>query len=121
MSKSMRVFSVSMRSLYVDKAVGTSTEAARKFRKLRDDTRNDAMVYLKGILPLSTKFVASISEYFEYYDALEYEEWCDMISDILKETIGYRQLCETLLTMHECSWCHLRREKMKPSWFSVVY
>ena len=101
MSKSMQVFSLSMRSLYVDKAVGTSTEAARKFRKLRDDTRNDAMVYLKGILPLSTKFVASISEYFEYYDALEYEEWCEMISDILDETIGYRELCETLLKMHE--------------------
>ena len=101
MSKSMRVFSLSMRSLYVDKAVGTSTEAARKFRKLRDDTRNDAMVYLKGILPLSTKFVASISEYFEYYEALDYDEWRDLISDILEETIGYRQLCETLLKMHE--------------------
>ncbi|XP_068686101.1 uncharacterized protein [Montipora foliosa] len=101
MSKSMRAFSFSMRSLYVDKAVGTSTAAARKFRKLRDDTRNDAMVYLKGILPLSTKFVASISEYFEYYEALEYEEWCKMISDILEETVGYRQLCETLLKMHE--------------------
>ena len=101
MSKSMRVFSLSMRSLYVDKAVGTSTAAARKFRKLRDDTRNDAVVYLKGILPLSTKFVASISEYFEYYDALEYEEWCEMITDILDETIGYRQLCENLLKMHE--------------------
>ena len=101
MSKSMRVFSLSMRSLYVDKAVGTSTNAARKFRKLRDDTRNDAMVYLKGILPLSTKFVASISEYFEYYNALEYEDWCEMITDILDETIAYRQLCETLLKMHE--------------------
>ena len=29
------------------------------------------MVYLKGILPLATNFVASIKEYFEYYDALE--------------------------------------------------
>ena len=101
MSKSMRVFSISMRSLYVDKAVGTSTEAARKFRKLRDDTRNDAMVYLKGILPLSTKFVASISEYFEYYEALTYDEWREMLKDILEETVGYRQLCETLLKMHE--------------------
>jgi len=101
MSKSMRIFSLSMRSLYVEKAVGTKAEAAGKFRKLRDDTRNDAMVYLKGVLPLSTKFVSSISEYFEYYEALEFEEWCEMIKDILEETIGYRQLCETLLKMHE--------------------
>lgn len=101
MSMSMRMFSLSMRSLYVEKAVGSKAEAAVKFRELRDDTRNDAMVYLKGILPLSTKFVSSISEYFEYYDALEFEEWCNMLSDILEETIGYRQLCETLLQMHE--------------------
>ncbi|CAH3160040.1 unnamed protein product, partial [Porites lobata] len=101
MSMSMRMFSLSMRSLYVEKAVGSKAEAAVKFRELRDDTRNDAMVYLKGILPLSTKFVSSISEYFEYFDALEFEEWCNMLSDILEETIGYRQLCETLLQMHE--------------------
>ena len=45
-------------------------------------TRNDAVVYLKGVLPLSTKLVSSISEYFEHYEALEYEEWFDMLSDI---------------------------------------
>lgn len=97
----MRIFSMCMRALYSDQAVGTNTDPARKFRKLRDDTRNDAMVYLKGVLPLSTKFVASISEYFEYYEALDYEEWCEMLSDILAETTGYRELCQTLLQMHE--------------------
>lgn len=111
MYKSIRLFSLSVRSLYVDKAVGTSTEASQKFRKLRDDTRNDAMVYLKGILPISTKFVSSISEYFEYYYALEYEEWCEMISDILEETIGYRQLCEALLKMHEDILVPLKRRQ----------
>ena len=29
------------------------------------------MVYLRGVLPLSTKLVSSISKYFEYYEALE--------------------------------------------------
>ena len=80
---------------------GTSTEGARKFRELRDKTRNDAMVYLKGVLPLSTKLVSSISEYFEYYEALEYEEWREMLSDILEETISYREMCQALLKMHE--------------------
>ena len=97
----MRIFSLCMRSLYSDEALGTSSEGARKFRELRDKTRNDAMVYLKGVLPLSTKLVSSISEYFEYYEALEYEEWRKMLSDILEETIGYRQLCQALLQMHE--------------------
>ena len=97
----MRIFSLCMRSLYSDQAVGTNSKGARKFRELRDKTRNDAMVYLKGVLPLSTKLVSSISEYFEYYEALEYEEWREMLSDILEETIGYREMCQALLKMHE--------------------
>ena len=59
------------------------------------------MVYLRGVLPLSTKLVSSINEYFECYEALEYEEWLYMLSDILEETIGYRELCQALLQMHE--------------------
>ena len=97
----MRIFSLCMRSLYSDQAVGTNSKGARKLRELRDKTRNDAMVYLKGVLPLSTKLVSSISEYFEYYEALEYEEWREMLSDILEETIGYREMCQALLKMHE--------------------
>ena len=97
----MRIFSICMRSLYSDRAVGTSFEGARKFRELRDKTRNDAVVYLKGVLPLSTKVVSSISEYFEYYEALEYEEWREMLSEILEETVGYKEMCQALLQMLE--------------------
>lgn len=111
MSLDMRMFSLSMRSLYVENAVGSSTAAANKFRKLRDDTKNDAMVYLKGILPLSTKFVASVSEYFEYYEALDYNEWCEMLSDVLEETVGYRELSETLVKMHEDILVPLKKRK----------
>ena len=100
MAKDMRLFSLTLRSLYVQNAVGTNEELAKEFRRLRDDTRNDAMVYLKGILPISTKLVSSISEYFEYYDALNYEEWCEMLPDILQETTGYKELCETVLQIH---------------------
>lgn len=101
MSVNMRIFSLTMRSLYTENAVGTDNELARRFRELRDKTRDDAIVYLKVILPTSTKFVASISEYFEYYEALEYEEWVDMIKDIHEETVAYRGLCEALVKMHE--------------------
>ena len=101
MALNMRLFSLTLRSLYVENAVGTNEEPAREFRKLRDDTRNDAMVYLECILPVSTKFVSSISEFFEYYDALNYEEWCENLPDILQETRGYTELCETVLKLHE--------------------
>lgn len=101
MPNDMRLFSLAIRSLYAQSAVGSNSRTARKFRKLRDDTRNDAIVYLKGVLPLSTNFVASISEYFEYYDGLEFEEWSEMLSDILQATVGYRQMAEALVKMHE--------------------
>ena len=101
MTVDMRLFSLTLRSLYVQNAIGTNEEPAKEFRKLRDDTRNDAMVYLQYILPVCTKFVSSIRGYFEYYDALNYEEWCEMLPDILQETTGYKQLCGTVLKMHE--------------------
>ena len=101
MQVDMLTFSMRMIALFSDTAVGTGTAPARKFRELLNKCRNDAIVYLKGLLPLSIMFVASISEYFEYYEALEYEEWCEILSDILEETIGYREMCQTLLQMHE--------------------
>ena len=111
MAVDMRLFSLTLRSLYVQNAVGTNEKTAKEFRKLRDDTRNDAMVYLKGILPVSTKFVSSISEYFEYYDALNYEKWCEMLPDILKETTGYKELSGTVLQMHEDILVSLKKRK----------
>ena len=101
MSVDMRIFSLTMRSLYADKAVGNDGEVAEEFRKLRDDTRNDAMVYIKGILPLTTEFVTSISSYFEYFDALTFEEWCENISVIRKEVSDYKKVSNTMLKMHE--------------------
>ena len=101
MPADMRLFSLTLRSLYAEKSVGTSDETTVKFRKLRDDTRNDAIVYLKGILPLSSRFVACISEYFEYYEALDYNEWCGMLSEIRQETVSYKEQCNTILKMHE--------------------
>ena len=101
MSVDMRLFSLTMRSLYAEKAVGTDEEVAKQFRKLRDDTRNDAMVYIEGILPLTTEFVTSISTYFEYYDALTFDEWCENISMIRNQATEYKKLCHTMLKMHE--------------------
>ena len=102
MAIGMRNFSLNItRSLYAEKAVGTNGELAKRLWEIRDKTRDDAFVYLRGIFAISATFVASISEYLEYYEALEYQEWVDMISDILEETVGYRGLCEAVLKMHE--------------------
>lgn len=67
---------------YVDKVVGGDLKFVEDFRKFWDVIRNDVMVYLKGVFLLFINFVVFISEYFEYYDVLEFEEWCEMLFDI---------------------------------------
>ena len=111
MPKNMCLFSLSIRSLYANKAVGTSTDVSKRFRKLRDDTRKDAILYLKCHLPISTKFVSSIKEYFEYYDALDYEEWCELLPDIREETRIYKEVAQTLLEMHEVLMTSLKKRE----------
>ena len=101
MTENLMCFSSSMRGLYAEKNVGTSTEAARKFTEIRDKTRDDAKVYLKVILPLTTKFVSSINEFFEFYEALSYDEWCEMLPSIVEEVINQKDLVETLKHMHD--------------------
>ena len=113
MTKDMRLFSLTLRSLYVQNEVGTSEELAKEFRRLRYDTSNDAMVYLKGILPVSTKFISSISQYFGHYESLDYKEWYENLPDILQETRGYKELCKTILKMHEDILVPLKKRQDK--------
>ena len=101
MPEYMRLFSSSLHALYTDKAVGTSAEPAQRFRRLRDDTRQDAIIYFKGILPITTKFVMVLKDFFANYHALSYEEWCEMLPDIIEETTACKELAETVLKMHE--------------------
>ena len=111
MSVDMRLFSLTMRSLYAEKEVGTDEEVAKEFRKLRDDTRNDAMVYIEGILPLTTEFVTSISAYFDYYDALSFDDWCQNISLIRQETADSKKLCMTILKLHHAILVPLKKRR----------
>ena len=52
MSTDMRIFSLTMRSLYAEKAVGTNGELAKRLWEMCDKTRDDALVYLRGILAI---------------------------------------------------------------------
>lgn len=75
----MRMFFFIMRFFYVEKVVGIDEEVVKEFRKFCDDIRNDVMVYIEGIFFLIIEFVIFISIYFEYYDVLMFDEWCENI------------------------------------------
>ncbi len=101
MPKYLRLFSLSMRALYSDQNVCTSTEAARKFTELRDNTRDDAKLYVKVILPLTTNSLSSIEEFFAFYEALSYEEWCEIFPDILENVKTHKEFAEMLRDTYE--------------------
>eukprot|EP00112_Aurelia_sp_Birch-Aquarium-sp1_P001027 Seg1100.2 transcript_id=Seg1100.2/GoldUCD/mRNA.D3Y31 product="hypothetical protein" protein_id=Seg1100.2/GoldUCD/D3Y31 len=97
----MRLFSLCLRSLYAEKSVGSDRKESQKFRNLRDRTRDDALAYLKGILPVVTKCVSNIGDYFEYYIALDEDEWWESIDDIIEEATKYHEACKVLVMLHE--------------------
>jgi len=109
--KSMRAFSLAMRSLYAEKAVGGSSETAKKFQKLRDDTRNDAMVYLSGILPVTTKFISNLQEYFENYTVMSFEDWKECLDDIIAETEEHKQVANALVELHKGMLVSLKKRQ----------
>lgn len=97
----MRIFSLCMRSLYAESAVGSDTEEVKKFRQLRDNTRDDALAYLKGILPVVSLSVANIGDYFELYVALDIDEWWECLDDVIEEATKYHESCQILIKLHE--------------------
>ena len=108
MTRNIQTFSSSMKNLY-----SHDNDESFKVKKLRDETREDAMVCLKDILPLSTMFVSSLSDYFDYYETLEYPQWRRLVPSILKKASGYRELSEKIRQKYEESLVPLKARQDK--------
>ena len=108
MTQSIQTFSNSMETLYL----GNNDESF-KVKELWHETRDDAMVCLKDILPLSTMFVSSVSDYFDYYETLEYKQWRGLISSVLKKVKSYRELSEKVRQKYEESLVLLKARQDK--------
>ena len=112
MTNNLRSFSSSMRNLYEEEdGFNFFSEAGVKLRQLRDDSRSDALVVLKEVLPLSTKFVTSVNNFFDWHEGLEFQQWCNKIPWILQKTVGYRQLSEMLLQRYEATLAPLKKRQ----------
>lgn len=82
-------------------AVGTNEHPFKEVGRLREHLRNDTMAYIKAIQPVLPKFVSTVSEHLDFYDTLNYENWCKMLPNILQVVKGYKEQCGTILQMHE--------------------
>lgn len=108
MTCSIQTFSISLKNLY-----SYDNDESFKVNNLRDKTREDAMVCLKDILPISTTFVSSVSDYFDFYETLEYRQWRQLIPDILEKARGYRELSEKIRQKYEESFVRLKARQDK--------
>ena len=108
MTWSIQTFSNSLKNLY-----SHDNDESFKVNKLRDETREDAMVCLKEILPISTTFVSSVSDYFDFYETLEYKQWRQLIPDILEKARGYTELNEKIRQKYEESLVRLKARQDK--------
>ena len=85
MAENMELFSLAMRCLYHDKTITGKSEAQKKFIELRDSTKNDAMAYIRDIMPWNESSITNVQDFFGYYTTLSYEDWTESLDDIQKE------------------------------------
>ena len=113
MPMNMRFFTLSMRGLYSKDAVGGQSEVAVKFRKLRDDTRDDGVLYLHCLLPMTMKFVRLLNEYFDFYAALGFDDWKTYLSDVVKHVQKSQDVAQFLLDIHKSMMTSLKKSEDK--------
>jgi hypothetical protein len=110
---SMRIFSLSMRSLYCEDKVSASVENGKEFISLRDATRNDAVAYLRGVMPMNETCLVKLQEFFSYYEALKFDDWKECVPDILEEVESYREACQALAKVHDSFLVTLKKREDK--------
>jgi len=101
LARHMKNFSEKMRSLYVEEKISITVENGEEFNTLRDAIKNDAVAYLKGVLPLNEICLLKLQEYFSYYESLEFDEWKKSVPDILTEVAAEGEGCQALVKVYE--------------------
>ena len=99
----MNLFTSAM--LKINTELNVSTVSGNKelieFKEIRDATRRDGIIYCKEVLPMAEKTITNLSDYMDNYESLEYDEWKEMLPEILADVIQYQDYCEILIRYHE--------------------
>ena len=100
-----------IRSLVDEKPVPMSSDAARRIRKLRHDTGGAAVAYVKCVLPLVQLCISDIKGYFKHYQDLPMDEWRKRIRAITQEVKEHKEVCDTLVAIHEHLMTKLKQQE----------
>ncbi len=99
MPRHFKKFSAELLSLYYEKAPGGG-EGVKLFISLRDDVRDQAIIYREGILPAAVKVVTNISKYFDNY-RLGFDFWQKNLKKIIEEATKFELACILLTRLHK--------------------
>jgi hypothetical protein len=95
MPQQMQKFSRGLRSLYAENAV-SGAQSMESFRKLRDDVQYHAYVYVNQVLPVASTMVLNLSSYFDTYLTLDFEDWLEIVDNIVKDLENYENASQPL-------------------------
>ncbi|KXJ22389.1 uncharacterized protein LOC110252602 isoform X1 [Exaiptasia diaphana] len=113
MPRQIRMFSESMKKRFVDQALRSDPESCAKYKKLRNDTKNDALVYINAVLPIVEVVVSEIEGVFEHFMNLNNEDLYKQFHGMLEELQNCRQLCDMARSMNENMMVTLKRREDK--------
>ena len=104
MSMKMQKFPTLLQSLYFhlnSALVDDESYEVMGFRKIRDETRDDTLIYLNVHLPIVKELLTTIQHFFQYYNVFEYEEWTDGLDDICKDVKRNHECANFVKRLHE--------------------
>lgn len=113
MPRQIRMFSESMKKRFVDQALSSDPESCAKYQKLRNDTKNDALVYINAVVPIIEEVVSEIENVITHFMYLNDKELQREVNGMLDELHNCRQLCEMAKTMNEDTMVTLKQREDK--------
>jgi len=112
-STAMVHFSWGVRSLYTVNQVTGTDDQTRTFREVSNRVRLNAAIYKDKVLPVTHKAVSSISDYMACYQDMSFEDWKDVLGDIVKDIEKGVNYCKYLKELHSVIIVDLKKSEDK--------
>ena len=97
---SMVIFSSSLRKLYATAKVTDQDKETRNFLAVRDSVRQNGIVYITKVLPMTEEVIRAIGFFADYFTDLEFDDWSDCLEDIIGDIEKAIAVCDILKQYH---------------------
>ena len=96
----MVIFSSSLRKLYATAKVTDQDKETKNFLAVRDSVRQNGIVYVNKVLPMTEEVIRAIGFFADYFTDLEFDDWSDCLEDIIGDIEKAIGVCDILKHYH---------------------